>query len=586
MIVRARTPKSLSWAGRIAVFGMAALFLPLTAGWAQKDTAASVDVNRATRVAQPKSSVEARIAQDLERDGELADLAREIKLISKQLTGSRDDHPEWIESMGRQLEKVRDDIGVKRRRLGELTAKSKIDEELERHALSQLDSDIRHAIKQRDERKHNLDHIKQVIRHPNDPAKVAAEKEVEKLEKQCAELQRQKYWRIRDLIAKRHENNDGAFEATYLALQVEVLMKLEDQVRKNLEQLKFESSQEKSNPALAEQARAAAKEQLSHVEEQSENLRKAKQDRLAAMRADDDKAKDDKDKETKQDEVKEKARDAGEHFQEQLQELIGKLGKQFAPVTEEVRKALDRAVGEVHQSLDKENLSVDDLRKALEKSQEELKKAFEEGGPVNKELREAIEKSRNELEEALERGKAEVQGQVESLRERSRELTDQAREQFERAREAAEKGLPPGDMPAPERAEIEAARREIRELEQQLRRSTRRLEELLKRQDVPRGPAPRRERIPREAARPRTSPAIPKMRRPQPPRQPGPAAPRREPQGNSERRIQELEEKMKSLLKELEDLKEEKTPTDKSTAGSQAPGLTLHGGQRLLSAAS
>ena len=46
------------------------------------------------------------------------------------------------------------------------------------------------------------------------------------------------------------------------------------------------------------------------------------------------------------------------------------------------------------------------------------------------------------------------------------------------------------------------------------------------------------------------------------PGRPGPGGVRRGPQGNNERRIQELEEKMKSLLKELENLKEEKTPKE------------------------
>ncbi len=36
IIVRARTPKGLSWAGRLAVLGTAALLLPLAPSWAQK----------------------------------------------------------------------------------------------------------------------------------------------------------------------------------------------------------------------------------------------------------------------------------------------------------------------------------------------------------------------------------------------------------------------------------------------------------------------------------------------------------------------------------------------------------------------
>ena len=36
MIVQARTPKALSWAGRLGVLGLAALILPLAPTWAQK----------------------------------------------------------------------------------------------------------------------------------------------------------------------------------------------------------------------------------------------------------------------------------------------------------------------------------------------------------------------------------------------------------------------------------------------------------------------------------------------------------------------------------------------------------------------
>ena len=47
MIMRAQTPKGLSWAGRLAVLGTAALLLPLAPSWGQKTEAdsntASVD---------------------------------------------------------------------------------------------------------------------------------------------------------------------------------------------------------------------------------------------------------------------------------------------------------------------------------------------------------------------------------------------------------------------------------------------------------------------------------------------------------------------------------------------------------------
>ena len=50
MIVRARTPKGLSWAGRLAVLGLAALLLPLAPSWAQdNDKTPTADQAQAQR---------------------------------------------------------------------------------------------------------------------------------------------------------------------------------------------------------------------------------------------------------------------------------------------------------------------------------------------------------------------------------------------------------------------------------------------------------------------------------------------------------------------------------------------------------
>ncbi len=334
--------------------------------------------------------------------------------------------------------------------------------------------------------------------------------------------------------------------------------------------------------AFGTQPRAEARRQLGRLVERYTKLRKQKHDLLLANLAQD--GADARKRKENDDDLEDKARDAAEHFQEQLQDLIDKIGKQFSPVTEEIRKALDQAVGEVHKSLDKESLSMEDLSKALESAQNKLKRAFEGGGPVDKELREAIEHSRDELKGALERGKSEVQDKVDALRDRTRELSDDARESLERAKEAAQKDGAGAPVAATERKELEEARREIRALEQQLRRSTRRLEEL-ERRELRHEAAPRRERMPRGETPSAASPSQPE--KPQPPRAPAipttparpaqPSNPRRvlpparggpgfggrrgQQSDNNERRIQELEEKMKTLLKELESLKDEKPST-------------------------
>ena len=103
-----------------------------------------------------------------------------------------------------------------------------------------------------------------------------------------------------------------------------------------------------------------------------------------------------------------KSRDAAKRLEDQAKDLIEKLSKEFGPAGEELRKALKRAVGEVHKSLDKENPSPDDLREALEKAREEVRRALEQGGPVDSELREAWERLRKELREAWDRSRDDI----------------------------------------------------------------------------------------------------------------------------------------------------------------------------------
>ncbi len=71
MIVQARTPKALSWAGQIAVFGLAALILPLAPTWAQKADAPRADADRAPATAKvkPESKILGYVWADLNNDG-------------------------------------------------------------------------------------------------------------------------------------------------------------------------------------------------------------------------------------------------------------------------------------------------------------------------------------------------------------------------------------------------------------------------------------------------------------------------------------------------------------------------------------
>jgi len=316
---------------------------------------------------------------------------------------------------------------------------------------------------------------------------------------------------------------------------------------------------------------------------------------LARLTTDDDKDDDPK---------TEKDRDAAEGLESQLSDLIAKLSEEIGPAAEEVRKSLEKAVSEIHKSLEKEGWSGEELAKALDRSQQELRKAFESGGPVDKEVREAIERSRKDAREAMDRAREEIRGaardRAEALREQARSKRDQQKAEADKDKGAAEDG-----EGQPDRQELESARREIRELEQQLRRATNRLEALQRRESrrspaarrppaAPRAPvAPRAESAPRAepapaaevaAPKPPVPPATPRTpgrptppgsRRTQPADAPD-AAVRRGPPGSAARResdnarrLESLEEKMNQLLKELKDLKSEPKPKESKESSSR-----------------
>jgi beta-lactamase regulating signal transducer with metallopeptidase domain len=452
MIVRAKTPKGLSWAGRIAVLGVAAFVLPLAPSWAKDDGL--------TRTKPSSRSM-------------------------------------LVESLQQQLMKMRAEIDLKRSQLKDLHKKSNIVVPVE------------------------------------------------------------------------------AVEAAFLNHQIKSLVNWQEVVKQNLQQLKYEASQEKDPAASVDPTRVAAAKPRSGM--QGESPRKAERDQLLARLSQDEK---------KDDNTVEKAREAAERLQEKVKDLIGKLGNELSPVAEEVRKALEQAVGEIHKSLEKENLSAEDLGKALDKSQQDLRKAFEGGGAVDKELRDAIEKARKDMQEAFNRTRQDVQSQVDSLRLRSRELTDRDRSN-ENLRDVEKE---------PDHNELESTRREIRNLEQKLRTATRRLEQLEQRESR-RNSSPRRDRdavrakgaipasprpeatpeprvntttppagaLPPAAATPATPAPARNTQRGRAPGRPGAGTIRRAPQPENDQRLRELEDKMNLLLKELETLKKEKSEKE-STA--------------------
>jgi beta-lactamase regulating signal transducer with metallopeptidase domain len=119
MIMRANTPKGLSWAGRLAVLGTAALLLPLAPSWAQKPSpeaptaqvvpftdfnTARPDLGLARAPGRPEAEripalvptgrageqqanekLDARVNEELSKDPEVARLTKEIKGLEAEL---------------------------------------------------------------------------------------------------------------------------------------------------------------------------------------------------------------------------------------------------------------------------------------------------------------------------------------------------------------------------------------------------------------------------------------------------------------------------------------------------------------------
>ena len=105
MIVRAQTPKGLSWNGRLAVLATAAFLLPLAPSWGQKndDDASSAEVNSVTDFSEynvssaeavqagdrtPKLSGEQRermVAEEFRRDPDTVALGEAIAMAQEQL---------------------------------------------------------------------------------------------------------------------------------------------------------------------------------------------------------------------------------------------------------------------------------------------------------------------------------------------------------------------------------------------------------------------------------------------------------------------------------------------------------------------
>ena len=145
------------------------------------------------------------------------------------------------------------------------------------------DPDVALLVAEIEKIKDHLDHNKRVVRQANDPSRTAAAKHLEKLNEKYQAMWCEKYDEIRQrlrvaagtmhsaasiedlklkigLLTKRKErqttllkemefkqkgSSEDTFDATYMNYQLSSLFHWEAQVRKNLEQLRYEAAHEK-----------------------------------------------------------------------------------------------------------------------------------------------------------------------------------------------------------------------------------------------------------------------------------------------------------------------------------------------------
>ncbi len=223
------------------------------------------------------------------------------------------------------------------------------------------------------------------------------------------------------------------------------------------------------------------------------------------------------------DQSRKEARKDEPRDRDEADKLAERLGKDFEPLGDAVRRSLARALGEIQGVLKKDQMTADDLQKALERSRDEMEKSLREGGAIEKGLREAAERARKDVAEAMDRGlddaaripdemrkrmnedyerhRKEAQSQaeqhrksMEQIRKEMENRQSEMRREMERRREALrarrterkDARSRPEDRPEPDRETLDAARREIRELRDQLRAANERIEQLQRR------PAPAR----------------------------------------------------------------------------------------------
>ena len=215
--------------------------------------------------------------------------------VQKMMAEMDETELELIEAMS-TLEVKRDAYKARQQEIQEpmpatdAQQQARIEEEFKR------DPDVLALMQEFDETREHLDHLKRNVRQPHDAARVAAQNQFNKLQREYNDLWTSKYSAIlkrltldpigdtqslaviaeleqkvdtlkkkkarlaevfKGIQVEQKVTNDDTFEASFLSHQVQSLQSWEEMVKRNLEQLRFEASQDKYRVVLVDSAAAS-----------------------------------------------------------------------------------------------------------------------------------------------------------------------------------------------------------------------------------------------------------------------------------------------------------------------------------------
>jgi archaellum component FlaC len=201
--------------------------------------------------------------------------------------------------------------------------------------------------------KKSLDHARKLVQLPNDPSVVHADRHHKSLIDEWNNLWNQKKEKIEArLAAEGRMKQLETWQAKVAELQVslEKLKRKKANLSQRIEHLREGDSAGKGDHSKEADLKPELDRKLRMREIfQQELARSSPQEKSSRPDA---KANDDRPKQAKESD-NEEGPSAAERIEKELKDLVEKLGKDVSPVGEQVRKALERAVGEIHQSLTK-----------------------------------------------------------------------------------------------------------------------------------------------------------------------------------------------------------------------------------------